>query len=303
MRISSQNIGCYFAIHLLRHPHPFFQIGISPIKLHMVEFLQMLAVDSLIAENASDFENLFISPDQKPFERKLQRDAHIKILIQRVVVRHERLGVGSAGSVFQNRCLHFQKSFLNQETPDGLPEDVFLSEKLARLRIRHQIQISFTKKLLLILDTEMFGRHRTDVFGEDFPIRHLDGFFFGFGEEQLAAHLHEIPEFDGLDEKFEQLLLHISLVEEKLDLSSFVLDAGKSRSTHRAHGSHPSDQGNFLSGKFVEFFQSLGVRMAPFVFFRIRFHAEFPDLFQFFQFHLPDILPDHDYVRIFNFEF
>jgi hypothetical protein len=39
----------------------------------MVEFLQMLAVDALVAEDAADLEYALISADEQPLQGKLER--------------------------------------------------------------------------------------------------------------------------------------------------------------------------------------------------------------------------------------
>src|SRR6266702_1088272 len=101
----------------------------------------MFPIHSFIAKTSSDFKNFFISTHQQSFECQLQGNTHIEILIERIMMRDERLSISSSWDALKNRILHLQKSITSQEGPHCLPKNIFLAEKFSRLRIRHQIQI------------------------------------------------------------------------------------------------------------------------------------------------------------------
>ena len=108
----AQNRPSQIFIHFLHFFHPRFQVGIGPIKFHMIKFLQVLPRNPLIPKHSTDLKNFFIPPYQKSLEMQLQRNTQIKVPIQSIIVSDKGLRFRSAGNTLQNRGLNFQKAFL-----------------------------------------------------------------------------------------------------------------------------------------------------------------------------------------------
>jgi hypothetical protein len=74
--------------------------------------------DALVAEVAVDLEHALEAADHQPLQVQLGRDAQEHLLVQRVVVRDEGLGVGAARDRVQHRRLHLQEAVLDHEAAD-----------------------------------------------------------------------------------------------------------------------------------------------------------------------------------------
>lgn len=120
-----------FPVQLFYHRAAGFEIRIGAIELDVIEFLEMLAIDALVAKHAANLKNTLIASDEKPLQRKLERDAEVEVLIERVMMRDEWLGLSPARYMLEHGRLDFDKPARRKEGAHRLPERVFLHEELA----------------------------------------------------------------------------------------------------------------------------------------------------------------------------
>jgi hypothetical protein len=74
--------------------------------------------DPLVAEVAVDLEHPLEAAHQQPLQVELGRDAQEHLLVERVVVGHEGLGIGTARDGVQHRRLDLQEAVLDHEAAD-----------------------------------------------------------------------------------------------------------------------------------------------------------------------------------------
>ena len=119
-----------------------FKIGIRPIGLEHRELRIMFSGDAFVAKVAIDFENLVEPTHEQTFEIKLQRNAHIEIDAERLVMRFERFGRSAAGDSLQNRRLYFQNAAVLKKTPRFSDNRNAFFENLPRTFVRKKVEIT-----------------------------------------------------------------------------------------------------------------------------------------------------------------
>ena len=158
-----------FLVQSFHHFHTLFQIEIRTVTFHEVELLQMLAIDTLVAEYTTDLEDTLISADKQSLQRELERNTQIEIRIKRVVMRDERFRFSATRHMLQDGRLYLEIAFIRKESTDGLPKEILLHEQFTSFRIRKQIEVTATKQFFLVLDAEMIRRDRSHRLTEDAP--------------------------------------------------------------------------------------------------------------------------------------
>ena len=81
--------------------HHAFVIGIRLIDFHHRKFRIVAAVDTFVAEDATDFENAFDPADEAAFQVKFERDTQEKFTVERVKMRDKRTRRSPAGNRVQ----------------------------------------------------------------------------------------------------------------------------------------------------------------------------------------------------------
>jgi hypothetical protein len=84
------------ADQLLGEVHQVLVVPVGRVELHHGELGVVAHRDAFVAEVAVDLEHALKAAHQQALEVQLGRDAQEHLLLQRVVVRDERLGVGAA---------------------------------------------------------------------------------------------------------------------------------------------------------------------------------------------------------------
>ena len=85
-------------------------------------FRQMFVVDAFVAEARADVENFVETATKQAFEREFLGNAKIIVLVERVHVRHERIGIGATGRAFEDRSINFDEAVAGEEVASSLPE-------------------------------------------------------------------------------------------------------------------------------------------------------------------------------------
>ena len=71
----------------------------------------MRLVDTFVAVNAADFKDALHAADEQALEMQLERDAHVKVDIEGVMMRDKGPRGGSSGDRVKGRPLDFNESF------------------------------------------------------------------------------------------------------------------------------------------------------------------------------------------------
>src|SRR6266446_1414067 len=98
----------------IRH---FLEIRIGPISFEHGEFGIVFSGNALVPKVTVDLEHLVETAYEQTLEIELQRDAEVKIETERLVMRAERFGRGTASDRLQDCRLDFDKAALLQEAP------------------------------------------------------------------------------------------------------------------------------------------------------------------------------------------
>jgi hypothetical protein len=102
--------------------HQVVVVPVGRVELHHRELGVVAHRDAFVAEVAVDLEHALEAAHQQALEVQLRRDAQEHLLVQRVVVRDEGLGVGAARDGVQHRRLDLQEAVLTMKLriADGL---------------------------------------------------------------------------------------------------------------------------------------------------------------------------------------
>ena len=98
--------------------------------------------EAFVAKIATNLKHLIHASDQKPLEVQLQRDAHVKLATQGVVVGLERLGSSTARNRLHHRRLHFHVASQVEEAPDFLQDVGALKKDLPNGLIGHEVEVA-----------------------------------------------------------------------------------------------------------------------------------------------------------------
>ena len=107
------------AQHGLGEVHQVVVRPVGRIELHHREFGVVPNADAFVAEVAVDFKHALKTTDQQALQVQLRRDAQEHLLIECVVVRLKRLGIGSAWNGVQHGRFHLQEAVADHEFTDA----------------------------------------------------------------------------------------------------------------------------------------------------------------------------------------
>jgi hypothetical protein len=130
--------------------HQVLVVPVGRVELHHRELGVVAHRDAFVAEVAVDLEHPLEAADQQALEVQLGRDAQEHLLVQRVVVRDEGLGVGAAGNRVQHGRLDLQEAVLHHELADAADGLAARHEALAGGLVGHQVDIALAVLDLLV---------------------------------------------------------------------------------------------------------------------------------------------------------
>jgi hypothetical protein len=138
------------AQHGLGEVHQVVVRPVGRIELHHRELGVVADADPLVAEVAVDLEHTLEAAHQQPLQVELGRDAQEHLLVQRVVVGDEGLGVGAARDRVQHRRLDLQEAVLDHEVADRADRLAARHEARARVLVGDQVDVALAVLLLLV---------------------------------------------------------------------------------------------------------------------------------------------------------
>ena len=248
---------CGVADHLLGVVHHPAAVGVGRVELHHRELGVVPRAQSLVAEVAVDLEHALEAADDQALQVQLGRDAQEHGLIQRVVVRLEGTGSGTAGNGLQHRRFHFQAAVVHHELADGGDGLAADDEGLARGLVAHQVHIALTVAHFLVGQAVELVGQWSQRFGEQPHHVAANGQLALLGLEERALGGHDVAQVPVL-EGIMRFGAHAVIVHPELDAARGVLQRGKACLALHALQDHPACHGyrdvvgfQFLAGLAV----------------------------------------------------
>ena len=149
---------------LLDPGHRVAVVGVRLVPLEHRELGVMLERDSLVAEVLADLVDLLEPADDQPLEVELGGDAEIAILVELVVVRHERLGERAAVARLEHGRLDLDEPPLVQDAPDRRDCARAKQRFSARFFVHQEVEVSLAIPQLDVRQAvECVGQRRRDA--------------------------------------------------------------------------------------------------------------------------------------------
>ena len=230
-------------------------VAVSLVNLANRELGVVGAVDALVAEILAELENLVHAADEEPLKIKLRRDAHYAILVERVEVRNERLSRGAACLILKNGGFDLHEAAVPEVLADFLDETRAREEAVARLVVRHQVDITAAVALFLVGKAVELLRRLLERLGEHRPLLDDEGLLALLGRKERSFGADDVAEIKLLERGEHRLGKFIAL-EDKLKFIRTVVHGAE---IHFAHATdHHKTTGDARGFTFLEFRADLG---------------------------------------------
>ena len=141
-------------------------VPVGRVELHHRELGVVADRDAFVAEVAVDLEHALEAADQQPLQVQLRRDAQEHLLVERVVVRDERLGVRAARDRVQHRRFDLEEVVLDHELANRRHRLAAREEARARVLVGDQVDVALPVLLLLIGHAVELVGQRAQALGE-----------------------------------------------------------------------------------------------------------------------------------------
>ena len=175
-------------------------VGVGHVELEHGELGVVLRRDAFVAEVAVDLVDAVHAADDQALEVELGRDAQEEVDVERVVVRGERLGHGSAGDGVHHRSFDFDESVGVEEAAQRLHDFGALDEDLAHVGVHGEIDVATAVAGLDVLQAVPFFGQWEQVFHQERDFFDVDGEFAGAGAEEIALYADVVAEVEQLVE-------------------------------------------------------------------------------------------------------
>ncbi len=241
------------AEYVLRRPRdelldPFHRVavvGVCLVPLEHRELGVVLERDALVAEVLADLVHLLEPADDQPLEVQLGGDAQVAILVERVVVRHERLCESSAVARLQHGRLDLDEPPLVEDSPDRRDRPRPDQGVAARLLVHQQVEVALpVAELDVGQPVEGVGQRRV-ASREDLERVDLERRLAAARLRRRARDADDVTQVD-LD------LARALHRAQELDAPAPVDEVEKDELAHVAAGHHaPREPARRLSGRAV----------------------------------------------------
>jgi hypothetical protein len=187
------------AQHLLGEVHQVVVVPVRRIELHHREFRVVPDADAFVAEVAVDLEHALEAADHQALQVELGRDAQEHLLVERVVVRDEGLGVRAAGDRVQHRRLDLEEAVLDHEVADRAHRLAARDEARPGVLVGHQVDVALAVFLLLVGHAVELVRQRAQALGQQAHAGDAHRQLAGLGAEQGAFAAEDVAEVEVLE--------------------------------------------------------------------------------------------------------
>jgi hypothetical protein len=161
----------------------------------------VLRRDALVAEVPIDLVDAVEPADHQALEVQLRRDTQVELHVERVVVRHEGFGRGAAWDGLHHRGLDLEKTARVQEGPHLADQPALDRERLAHLRVHHEVDVAPAVPCLHVLEAVPLLRQRPERLGEELEAADGDGQLAGPRPEELPGHADEVSDVEVREER------------------------------------------------------------------------------------------------------
>ena len=110
-------------VHFFHEAHTILPVPVGGVPLHGDVFWEVFVGDVFIAEAWAEVVDSFVAGSQKAFEWEFVGDTEIEFLmIEGIHTSHERIGVGAASGVLEDRDVNFDEVVVVEKVASGLPK-------------------------------------------------------------------------------------------------------------------------------------------------------------------------------------
>ena len=243
-------------------------VPVRGVELHHREFGVVPNADAFVAEAAVDLEHPLEAADDQALQVQLGRDAQEHLLIQRVVVGDERLGVGAAGDRMQHGRFDFHEAVVDHELPDRRQRLAARGEARARFSVGDQVDVALAVLLLLVGHAVELVGQRTQALGQQTQAGHAHRQLAGLGLEQRAFGAEDVAQIKVL-ERLVAVFADAVLGDEQLDAPAggaqrAVLQRAETGLAHHPLEHHAATHAHAQAQRLELFVRALAMRSHEF---------------------------------------
>ena len=255
---------CRVAQQVFGEAHQILVVPVRRVELHHRELGVVPHADAFVAETPVDLEHALEAADDQALQVQLRRDAQEHLLVQRVVVRDEGLGVGPAGNGVQHGRLDFHEAALGHEVAHGRQRLAARGKARARGLVHDQVDVALAVLQLLVLHAVELVGQRAQAFCQQADRRGVDRQLALAGAEHVALDGDDVAQVPVL-EGFVDILAHV-LGDVGLDAAGGILHGGEAGLAHHPFQHHAAgDAGGNLLASFQRFLGGSAVRLVQLV--------------------------------------
>ena len=238
-------------VNALSDVHHVVEIGVGLVELDRGEFGVVLGVHALVAENTADLVHAVHAADDQALQRKLGRDTHIHIDIERIVVRNKGSCRRAARDGIENGRFDLDIAHIVQIIPQMLDELRTDDEIPLDLRVHDQVDVALAVARLLVGQAvELLGQRQQGL-GQQRDGLRAHGHFAALRAEDLALDADDIADVVFLEAVIFGLV-HFVLAGVELDAACFVLQVAEGHLAHAALGHETARNGDGLALHLVK---------------------------------------------------
>ena len=193
--------------------------------------------EAFVAEVAVDFEHLLETADDQTLQIQLRRDAQELLHVERVVVRDEGLGCGTAGDRVHHRRFDFHEAVAGHVIADRRDNGRTGAESEARFLVHDQVDITLAVLQFLVGQAMELVRQRTQRLGQQADFAGLDRQFAGLGLHQRTDDAEDVTQIPAL-ECGVVFFADLVACDVNLDAAGKILQRGKRGLAHDALEHH-----------------------------------------------------------------
>ena len=223
--------------------HQVVVVLIRLVKLEHGELGVVSGTGAFVSVVAVDFEHLVEATDNQTLKVELRRDAHVHLLIKRVVMCDEWLGRSAAGNRVHHRRFHFEIAALDVKIADEGDHLRANFESAARLGAHDQVNVALPIFLLLIGQAVKFFGQWSQRFSEQPQRFDFDGQLTFLGAKNGAYCAKNIAHVPML-KCFVHFRAYAGVVDVELDSARHILHRGKRCAAHHPLQHHAARDGD-----------------------------------------------------------
>ena len=227
------------AQHVLGEVHQVVVVPVRGVELEHRELGVVPHRDAFVAEAPVDLEHALEAADDQPLQVQLGSDAQEHLLVERVVMGHERLGVGAARDRMQHRRLDLHEAVLDHEAADRRQRLAARSEARARGLVGDQVDVALPVLVFGIGQAMELVGQRPQALRQQAQLLDLDRELAGLGLEEQAFGTDDVAQVEVLEVAVVDLADRVD-ADAQLDPPARVLQGREAGLAHDALEHQPA---------------------------------------------------------------